>query len=728
MRIRVPAWLAGVCLVTVLAIGSPAVVDGQAPDATGWTYETIRSVANASCSAVVRFAGFAFDPAGRAVAGWSDNATSCFSDYRWTRKENGSWNERTLTQPGCCGGNRGYPDLKVRADGTPFYAFAYPSAWIFGGEWHSTHILNLETTPHGPGGGWQAIDSYRSCLASFPKFAIDFAPGATDPNWMVGTSCLFTGWLTLNGAAVHGQPPFQSLVGVNGEYHSLGYATAPDGSHHSTFYTERGGTDWGCYYSNGTPGHQVFLAQPHRNRGAETSVAVDRDGRIHVALGGIPLCGNTFEGGLLYLTSSDGVTWSRTFVDVQSGRGPQIAVDANGNPQIAYWRFGTQVRLASLRDGAWTTTPVFSGTNPVGLASVELTYDAGGRPNILFFNPDTNEIQIASGGSTNAAPVIVPTGAQSSAPGANVSIEIVASDAEADALTFSACGLPPGLAIDPATGEISGTVSATEVPGTSHTVTLSVSDAGGQTSTITFTWTIATNAAPAIIVPADQASEEGQAASVTVGGSDADNDALTFTASGLPAGLAIDPATGVISGTLAAGSAGSYTVSVSVTDGEDSASGSFTWTVTAPPPPPPANASPVCDAARPTTALLWPPNHKQVHVVGILGVTDADGDTLGITITGILQDEPTDTTGDGSTAIDGFGVGTSEAGVRAERTGTPKVPGDGRIYEILFTASDGRGGSCMGMVTVGVPHDLGARRVPVDSVVRYDSTTGARVR
>ena len=38
--------------------------------------------------------------------------------------------------------------------------------------------------------------------------------------------------------------------------------------------------------------------------------------------------------------------------------------------------------------------------------------------------------------------------------------------------------------------------------------------------------------------------------------------------------------------------------------------------------------------------------------------------------------------------------------LRAERAGT----GNGRVYVVHFTASDGQGGSCSGSVKVGVPH------------------------
>jgi hypothetical protein len=103
------------------------------------------------------------------------------------------------------------------------------------------------------------------------------------------------------------------------------------------------------------------------------------------------------------------------------------------------------------------------------------------------------------------------------------------------------------------------------------------------------------------------------------------------------------------------------------------------------------NQPPVCTEAAANLALLWPPNHKFVPV-NVLGVTDPDGDPITITIDSIYQDEPTDTFGDGRFTPDGQGVGTATAEVRAERSGSKKVPGDGRVYHIGFTADDGLGG------------------------------------
>ncbi|MFC2122740.1 hypothetical protein ACFLRP_03545 [Bacteroidota bacterium] len=134
------------------------------------------------------------------------------------------------------------------------------------------------------------------------------------------------------------------------------------------------------------------------------------------------------------------------------------------------------------------------------------------------------------------------------------------------------------------------------------------------------------------------------------------------------------------------------------------------------------NEPPDCSNAAPSVSMIWPPNHKFVPVT-IDGVTDPDGDPVTITITSIMQDEPVDwawhTPGDGNFAPDGKGVGTDTAEVRAERSGSKKAPGDGRVYHIGFTASDGKGGTCSGTVTVGVPHDK--KDTPVDGGALFNS-------
>jgi hypothetical protein len=129
------------------------------------------------------------------------------------------------------------------------------------------------------------------------------------------------------------------------------------------------------------------------------------------------------------------------------------------------------------------------------------------------------------------------------------------------------------------------------------------------------------------------------------------------------------------------------------------------------------NRPPDCSAAQPSVALMWPPNHS-LHTISLVGVTDPDGDPVTITITGITQDEPTLGLGDGDFSPDGFGVETSLAQLRAERSGS----GNGRVYVISFTASDGQDATCDGSVSVGVPHDQKPGSIPVDDGQLYDSS------
>jgi hypothetical protein len=131
------------------------------------------------------------------------------------------------------------------------------------------------------------------------------------------------------------------------------------------------------------------------------------------------------------------------------------------------------------------------------------------------------------------------------------------------------------------------------------------------------------------------------------------------------------------------------------------------------------NVAPDCDGATADPSLIWPPNHKFVPVT--ITVSDADGDPVVVVVTSIHQDEPVKVEGSGNTSPDGKGVGTATAEVRAERTGDPKIPGDGRVYYIGFDASDGTD-VCSGVVRVGVPHDQGAHDVPIGGGPLYDST------
>ncbi len=130
------------------------------------------------------------------------------------------------------------------------------------------------------------------------------------------------------------------------------------------------------------------------------------------------------------------------------------------------------------------------------------------------------------------------------------------------------------------------------------------------------------------------------------------------------------------------------------------------------------NQEPDCSASSASVDEIWPANHKFV-AVNILRITDPDEDPITVNILSIFQDEPLNHLADGNTEVDGRGLLTATAEVRAERS----AQGDGRFYHITFGADDGQGGTCMGVVTVAVPHDQGKKAAPpVDQGPMFDST------
>ncbi|NUR30744.1 MAG: hypothetical protein HOV83_33650, partial [Catenulispora sp.] len=80
-----------------------------------------------------------------------------------------------------------------------------------------------------------------------------------------------------------------------------------------------------------------------------------------------------------------------------------------------------------------------------------------------------------------------------------------------------------------------------------------------------------------VATPGDQSGVVGTPVSVTVSGTDSKGKALSYSATGLPAGLAIDAASGAISGTPSA--AGTSSVTVTASSGHASASATFAFAV-----------------------------------------------------------------------------------------------------------------------------------------------------
>lgn len=183
-----------------------------------------------------------------------------------------------------------------------------------------------------------------------------------------------------------------------------------------------------------------------------------------------------------------------------------------------------------------------------------------------------------SGSSTGKVAIFSP-GTQATAVGTAVSLQIQGEDTATGSLSYAATGLPAGLSISSSTGVISGTPTKAG----SSTVTVTGTDSTGPTGSATFTWTISPVNANTVTVtsPGNQTGTVGTAASLQIKATDsASGQTLTYTASGLPAGLSISSSTGLISGTPTTAGSPSVTVTATDTTGA-SGSATFTWTIDA---------------------------------------------------------------------------------------------------------------------------------------------------
>jgi len=225
----------------------------------------------------------------------------------------------------------------------------------------------------------------------------------------------------------------------------------------------------------------------------------------------------------------------------------------------------------------WTQTMYGSTTNPAveGIA-------IAGAGHVLPIEGEGMEADAISffglnnASQTNTVTVTSP-GNQTTTVGSAASVQVRATDSAGAALTYSATGLPAGLSINSSTGLISGTPSTAG----SSSVTVTAKDSTGASGSATFTWTVSSSVNPTVTVtnPGSQTGAVGTAVSLQIHASDPNSgQTLTYTATGLPAGLSISSSSGLISGTPS--TAGNSSVTVTATDGTGaSGSATFTWTV-----------------------------------------------------------------------------------------------------------------------------------------------------
>jgi hypothetical protein len=263
--------------------------------------------------------------------------------------------------------------------------------------------------------------------------------------------------------------------------------------------------------------------------------------------------------------------------------------------------------------------------------------------------------------------------------------------------SWSATGLPPGLAINSSTGTITGTPTTA---GT-YSVVVKATDSAGYSGTTSFSWTV-TNTIT-LANPGSQSDVSGSAITpVTVGATDSSSTATitSYSAAGLPAGLSFNTSTGTITGTPT--TAGSSSVTVTARDSAAyTATTSFTWTITN------------------TVSITDPGDQADVSGTAIAPVSAAGSDTSSTTSL--------------TYSATGLPAGLSISSSTGSITGTPTTAG---TTAVTVTATDGAAfstsatfsWSVSNVVTISSPGDqatVSGSPIPALDVTATDTSSTA---
>jgi hypothetical protein len=315
--------------------------------------------------------------------------------------------------------------------------------------------------------------------------------------------------------------------------------------------------------------------------------------------------------------------------------------------------------------------------------------------------------------ANNAAPAIAGTAPTSVDVAAPYSFSPDATDADGDRLTFSISNRPSWASFSTASGTLSGTPATKDI-GNFSNIVISVSDGKVSTSLPAFAISVKgpDNNAPAASGTPMTSVQAGQAYSFQPTATDADGDALTWSAANKPSWATFSASTGRLTGTPAAADVGSYSnIRISVSDGKVSTSlAAFAITVKSAP-----NNAPKISGSPATTATVGAGYSFKPTA------SDSDGDTLGYSIqnrpswasfatsTGTLSGTPTATgtfsniivsVSDGKTtaSLPAFtitvGAGSASSNQAPKISGSPATTASvGSSYSFKPTASDVDGNS-----------------------------------
>lgn len=374
----------------------------------------------------------------------------------------------------------------------------------------------------------------------------------------------------------------------------------------------------------------------------------------------VTVAGSGFDGPVLYRATFtlDGTAYEAT----ATCRGANSAdcdppVLSPGGPLTAEW-VGYTLRFTiprtslgqpdngALLDGLRASTMDAREANPTGAGTLD---DAAPGVYIVQDMP----------------PVLEPVAPASVPEGETLRIQLAASDADGDAINFTAPDLPRGAVL-----ESNGTFTWTPAhdQAGSHTVTFTASDGTLEAKRRVTIRVLDVNRPPVLEAVSTLVGNESQAIALQVPASDPDGDALSYEADGLPKGARLDPATGQFSWTPGFDQAGTHNVTLRASDGRLSATGTLTLRIAN------VNRAPIV-APQANRTLAERATLTMRH-----NATDPDGDAVTRTVEGL----PTGATYNSTSGIVSWRPTCAQHGT----------------YRIVLVASDGNAQTRLGVPVI----------------------------